>query len=55
MIKMPFITDTPNNETNPTAAEMLKFWPRKDKAPSTPPAGGEWNAGKRHQTVAQWN
>jgi len=27
MIKMPFITDTPNREANPTAAEMLKFRP----------------------------
>ena len=27
MIRMPFMTETPNNETNPTAAEMLKSNP----------------------------
>ena len=29
MIKMPFMTETPNSETNPIAAEMLKFKPVK--------------------------
>jgi hypothetical protein len=29
MIKIPFMTDTPNSETNPIAAEMLKSSPVK--------------------------
>ena len=37
MIKMPFITDTPNRDTNPIAAEMLKYNPETYSA-STPPA-----------------
>ena len=40
MIRMPFITETPNNETKPTAAEIKSK--RQDTA-----ARGERNAGKR--------
>ena len=49
---MPFITETPNSDTKPIAAEMLKSSPvtvkRQDAA-----ADRERNAGQRQQAVAQ--
>ena len=49
---MPFITDTPNNDTNPIAAEMLKSRPEKYSA-STPPPTANGMPASAKQAVAQ--
>ena len=49
---MPFITDTPNSEMKPIAAEMLNSRPVTYSAMMPPPIG-ERDAGQRQQAVAQ--
>ena len=48
MMRMPLITDTPNNEMNPIAAEILKF-NLKAYSPKMPPliANGSPSSDKR--------
>ena len=51
MSKMPIITDTPNSEMKPMAAEMLKLMTGEVKRQHAA-GGGERNPGERQQTFA---